>query len=259
MTNAGATSVRYAQTMTISFNGQGLDEAGVEARIDGPCSDLKRVAGGTATLLQYTCRVDGIGRITSQLIDGTSGLVYGSLKVDVPAPRVTMSVTDGTRSGTIVLELRPDLAPLTVAQFMGYLSDGFYTNTLFHRVRPDTAILGGGFVSDTDGLVSAKLVTRADVPLEQTGLKNVRGAVAMYRETDPGSGNSMFFINTVDNPRFDAGSDENPQGFAVFGEVVTGLEVVDVVAAVPVRPDLSLGVSDVPLTNVRIAFMLQTR
>ena len=258
MSNASATNVRYAQTLTLTFTGQGFDK-GVEVAVDGPCDNLTRLPGSNANGVQYTCVISGVGRINSVLRATDGGQAFGSLKVDVPLPRVSLTVTDGTRTGTLLLELDPAAAPASVAQFVAYANAGFYTGTLFHRVRPDTAILAGGFTSGTEGVISAKLTTRGDVALERTGLKNLRGSVALYREAALNSANSMFFINTVDNPRFDVGSAETPDGYAVFGKVVEGLDVVDEIAKVPVRPDLSLAVNDVPVTAVRISAAAQTR
>lgn len=258
VTNATASNARFSQNMTITFNGQGL-EKGVEVRVDGPCNNLTRVAGDSSTTLQYTCLVAGVGRITPMLVDSGDGLVYSTLKVDVPLPRVSLTVTDGSRSGILVLELEPSAAPLSVSQFLAYTSTGFYNNTLFHRVRPETAILGGGFVVDSSGAITAKSPTRPEVALETTGLRNLRGTVAMYREQALNSGNAQFFINTVDNPRFDVGSSETPAGFAVFGKLVEGLDVLDEISKVPVRPDLTLATNDTPVTPVRISAAIQTR
>jgi peptidyl-prolyl cis-trans isomerase A (cyclophilin A) len=258
MTNASASNARYSQDMIITFSGQGLDES-VVAKVDGPCTNLTRSTVSSSTTLQYRCTVEGVGRITPYLVTVADGVVLGSLKVDIPLPRVSVAVTQGEQSGTFVLELDPLAAPQTVKQFLAYVAAGFYTSTIFHRVNPQLAILGGGFSSSTEGIVSAKLTTRDPIALEQTGLKNLRGSIAMYRETAPNSGNSMFFINTVDNPQFDAGSVQTPEGFAVFGKVVDRLDIIDMIAAVPVRPDLSLGVADVPQTAVTVTSMVQTR
>ena len=258
MSNASATSVRYAQTMTLTFNGLRLDR-GVKAEISGPCDNLQRSAGGTANLVQFTCTVSGVGDIVATLIDNTDGFVYGSLKVNVPTPQVLMSVTDGTRTGTMLLELDPTAAPASVRHFLSYASSGYYNSTLFHRVSPGTGILGGGFTSSTDGVITAKLPTLPALPLERTGLKHLRGSIALYREAGLNTADSMFFINAVANPRFDAGSAETPDGYAVFGQVVQGLDVLDEIAKVPVRADLSLGVNDVPVTAVRISAVVQTR
>jgi peptidyl-prolyl cis-trans isomerase A (cyclophilin A) len=258
VTSASTTAPRYSQQMTVTFVGSGLN-GGVEVRVDGPCTNLARSSASTATTLIYTCVVNGAGRDTTMLVDDADGKVYGSVKVDVPQPQVALQVTDGTRSGSMLLELDPGAAPRSVERFMAFLNEGFYIDTLFHRVRPDVAVLGGGFVSTTDGIISAKVNDRKNLALEKNSLKNVRGAIAMYRPEGPDSANSMFFINTVDNPQFDADSVQTPDGQVVFGRVVQGLDVLDEIAKVPVRPDLSLGVNDVPVTAVRIRAALQTR
>lgn len=256
--NAGATNTRFGQAMSITFSGQGLDE-GVEMRIDGPCENPTRQAGSTAFSLQYTCTVNGIGRIAASVVDSSGGVVLGSLVVDIPLPQVTMTVTDGTRSGTVVMELDPRAAPRTVTHFLGYLGSGFYAGTVFHRVDPDRAILGGGYTAGTDGALTLKAPTRNTVALETSSLSNLRGTVALYRDPGASTSGPLFFINTVDNPDLDAGSSTTPEGYAAFGRVVTGLNVVDEIAKVAVRPDLVLGLADVPSTAVRISAMGQSR
>lgn len=256
--NINATNARFGQNMVITFNGQGLDQD-LEARVEGPCTAPTRLAGASANALQFSCFVGGVGRIKPYLVDTNGGVVLGSVEVDIPLPRVSLTVTDGTRSGSIELELDPVSAPNSTSQFMAYANAGFYTGTLFHRVQRTVAILGGGFARDADGNMVAKAPNRAAVGLERTGLKNLRGTIALYRDAALNSGNAQFFINTVDNPRFDAGSAETPDGYAVFGKVIQGLDVVDAIAAVPVRPDLALGLADVPVTMVRISAVNQTR
>jgi peptidyl-prolyl cis-trans isomerase A (cyclophilin A) len=258
VSNALASNTRFGQVMAISFSGQGLDQ-GVELRIDGPCSNPTKVSASTAFSLQYTCTVTGTGRITSSVVDSSDGVVLGSLAVDIPLPQVTMTVTDGTRSGSVVLELDPAAAPKTVSHFLGYVGSGFYAGTVFHRVNPALAVLGGGYVAGSDGTLTVKAPTRSPLALEVSTLSNQRGTVAIYRDPGATTSGPLFFINTVDNPGLDAGSPGNPEGYAVFGRVVSGLEVVDEMAKVPVRPDLVLGLADVPLTPVRISAMAQSR
>lgn len=258
VTSAGASNTRYGQVMAISFSGQGLDQ-GVEMRIDGPCSNSARASASTAFSLQYTCTVTGIGRVTSSVVDSSDGVVLGSLVVDIPLPQVTMTVTDGTRSGAVVLELDPRAAPRTVGHFLAYVGSSFYAGTVFHRVDPARAVLGGGYTAGTDNALAVKPPTRNPLALEVSTLSNQRGTVALYRDPGATTSGPLFFINTVDNLGFDAGSSGTPEGYAVFGRVVTGLNVVDEMAKVPVRPDLVLGLVDVPVTPVRISAMGQSR
>jgi cyclophilin family peptidyl-prolyl cis-trans isomerase len=255
--NVTATNARYGQNMVITFNGQGLDQDGLDASVEGPCSPPTRVEGSTANTLQFTCFVTGIGQVKPSLVDG--GVVLASVRVDIPLPRMTLVVSDGARSGVIELELDPVSAPNTTSQFMAYANAGFYTTTVFHQVSPDSTIGGGAYTSDSAGGLVEKEPTRAAVALERTGLKNLRGTIALHRDAEPNSANAQFFINVVDNPGFDGSGADAEDGFAVFGKVIRGLDVVDVIASVPVRPDLVLGVADVPLTAVRISAVSQTR
>ena len=140
------------------------------------------------------------------------------------APRVALETT----LGRIVIELAPKEAPKTVDNFLTYVKAGHYDGTVFHRVIPTFMIQGGGFSADM-----TERPTRAPIPLEsRNGLKNDRGAVAMARRGDPNSATAQFFINVVDNPRLDYPSFDG-NGYAVFGKVVEGMDVVDKIKDVP--------------------------
>jgi len=139
-----------------------------------------------------------------------------------PKPRVRII----TSKGTILLELDRATAPLTVNNFLRYVTDGHYDGTIFHRVIPDFVIQGGGF---EPGLVEKD--TRPPIINEgNNGVKNARGTIAMARTTDPDSARAQFFINTVDNDSLDYRPDQ--PGYAVFGRVIDGMTVVDDIAAV---------------------------
>ena len=134
-----------------------------------------------------------------------------------------------TTSGDILVELYPDKAPETVAKFLKYVDNGFYNNTIFHRVIPGFMIQGGGLTArmqqkDTE----APIKNEAD-----NGLKNDRGTIAMARTMDPHSATAQFFINLVDNDflNFQAPSG-NGWGYCVFGKVTEGMDVVDKIAKV---------------------------
>lgn len=145
-----------------------------------------------------------------------------------PSPRVLLV----TSMGEITLELDAAAAPRTVENFLAYARDGHYNGTVFHRVVPGLLVQAGGFTPDLQPKPS-----RAPVPSEAAnGLSNRRGTVAAARDrgvTD--SATTQFFINLVDNPKLDHQSPDSPYtaGYAVFGRVVQGLEVVDRIAAVP--------------------------
>lgn len=133
-----------------------------------------------------------------------------------------------TSKGDITLELNQNAAPLSVDNFLAYADSGFYEGTIFHRVIPDFMIQGGGMGDDM-----IKKPTRAPVDNEaKNGLKNVRGSISMARTNDPHSATSQFFINHKNNRNLDHPIGSG-WGYAVFGKVVKGMDVVDAIAAVP--------------------------
>jgi peptidyl-prolyl cis-trans isomerase A (cyclophilin A) len=139
------------------------------------------------------------------------------------APRVKIA----TSVGDIVLELAPDKAPKTVANFLQYVNDKHYDGTVFHRVIDGFMVQGGGYTADFK-----EKPTRAPVPLEaRNGLKNERYTVAMARTGNPDSATSQFFINVKDNTMLDAPNPDG-HGYTVFGKVVSGTDVVDKIRAV---------------------------
>jgi peptidyl-prolyl cis-trans isomerase B (cyclophilin B) len=132
-----------------------------------------------------------------------------------------------TTKGDIVIEVNETAAPVTAANFLQYVQDGFYDGMIFHRVIPNFMIQGGGFTPDMK-----QKPTRPPIVNEaKNGLKNKRGALAMARTNDPNSATGQFFINHVDNANLDYSGPRNP-GYAVFGQVVEGMDVVDVIAKV---------------------------
>jgi len=151
-----------------------------------------------------------------------------------------------TSAGDIVIELDAAKAPKTVENFLTYVKAGHYNGTVFHRVIPTFMIQGGGMTADMK-----EKTTRAPIPLEsRNGLSNVRGSVAMARTNDPNSATSQFFINVKDNDRLDAANARDGNGYAVFGKVVSGMEVVDKIRDVPTG---SKGMhDDVPLSPITI-------
>jgi cyclophilin family peptidyl-prolyl cis-trans isomerase len=167
------------------------------------------------------------------------------------APRVELK----TSMGDITVKLYPDKSPKTVANFLQYVNDGFYTGTLFHRVIDGFMIQGGGFTADfTQKPTNAGIANEA-----ANGLKNTRGTVAMARTGDPHSATAQFFINVADNAFLDHTA-PTPKGFGycVFGEVVEGMDVVDKIRKVPTT---SRGpFQDVPVAPIVIdgATALQT-
>ena len=145
------------------------------------------------------------------------------------APAWAQKVRLDTSLGAIVIELDAAKAPKSVANFVEYVKAGHYDGTIFHRVIPDFMIQGGGFTPEMQ-----QKPTRAPIPLEaRNGLSNVRGSVAMARTSDPNSATAQFFINIKDNAFLDAANARDGAGYAVFGKVVSGMDVVDKIWAVP--------------------------
>lgn len=152
----------------------------------------------------------------------TAGLLLAGTVL--AAPTVELQ----TSAGTIVIELDSEKAPKTVQNFLLYAKDGFYNTTIFHRVIPGFMIQGGGFSKDME-----QKPARAQIVNEsKDGLKNERGTIAMARRAEPHSATSQFFINLVDN-RSQLDYPLNGGGYAVFGKVTEGMEIVDKIAKVP--------------------------
>ena len=131
-----------------------------------------------------------------------------------------------TTKGKMTIELYPKEAPITVENFLTYVNEGFYVGTVFHRVIPRFVIQGGGMDADMNRKATHKPIkNEAD-----NGLKNLRGTLSMARTNDPNSATSQFFINLVDNVALDKSA--TSAGYAVFGKVIRGLDIVDAIAKV---------------------------
>jgi peptidyl-prolyl cis-trans isomerase B (cyclophilin B) len=152
-----------------------------------------------------------------------------------------------TTMGDMVIELDAEAAPVTVKNFLEYVNDGFYDGTVFHRVIKDFMIQGGGMDKD----LNPKSNNDPIVNEASNGLKNDRGTLAMARAGDPDSATSQFFINHKDNDFLNyTGSSPDKIGYAVFGRVTDGMDVVDAIAAVKTtRKDYY---DDVPAETVEI-------
>jgi len=169
-----------------------------------------------------------------------------------PAPGNPVVVVS-TKAGDITLELFKDRAPVSVENFLQYVAEGFYAGTLFHRVIPNFMVQGGGFES---GMIEKS--TRPPILNEAAnGLSNVRGTVGMARTRALRSATSQFYINVADNrSKLDhRGYGPDDFGYAVFGRVLSGMEVVDRIAAMPTRmtgPHADVPVEDVVITGVKV-------
>ena len=153
-------------------------------------------------------------------------------------------ITIKTNHGDIKVDLFDDKAPITCENFRQYIADGFFNDTIFHRVIPNFMIQGGGMEADM-----SQKSTRAPIKNEaDNGVSNRRGTLAMARTGDINSATAQFFINLRDNDFLDHGTRDF--GYAVFGEVVDGMDVVDAIAAVPTGN--KAGHQDVPVDTVTI-------
>jgi len=155
-----------------------------------------------------------------------------------------MNIRFETSSGDFIIELYPQDAPQTVANFLAYVDEGHFDGTVFHRVIPGFVIQGGGLTSDLE-----QKPTREPVKNEaDNGLKNERGTLSMARTNDPHSATSQFFVNLADNAFLDQRPGQH--GYAVFGRVTDGMDVIDSIAAV--RTGRRKGHDDVPLEAITV-------
>jgi len=170
-----------------------------------------------------------------------------------PAPGNPVVIVE-TAAGAITIELFKDQAPVSVENFLQYARDGFYAGTIWHRVVPGYVIQGGGFTQDL-----RQKDTRAPIQNEATnGLSNARGTVAMARTRALRSATSQFYINLAANPGLDhKGFSPDVFGYAVFGRVIAGMDVVDRIGAA--RTGARGGMDDVPLTPILIVSVTERK
>lgn len=174
------------------------------------------------------------------------GGILQAVAADHPAknPVVLME----TSMGNIKIQLDPQKAPVSAQNFLDYVYSGFYNGTIFHRVISNFMIQGGGFTAEMK-----QKATKAPIKNEGgNGLKNDRGTIAMARTSDPDSATAQFFINVVNNDMLNRPSPDG-YGYAVFGKVVGGMDVVDKIAKV--QTGMRMGMGDVPDTTVVIKSM----
>jgi peptidyl-prolyl cis-trans isomerase B (cyclophilin B) len=158
-----------------------------------------------------------------------------------------MDIRFTTNKGVIEIELFEEEAPISADNFLAYAKSGQFTNTIFHRVIPNFMIQGGGFEPSMK-----QKSTEAPIKNEaNNGLKNLRGTLSMARTGDPHSATSQFFINLVDNAFLDfKGENSQGWGYAVFGKVTKGMDIVDAIAAT--KTGNKAGHQDVPLEDIII-------
>ena len=199
-------------------------------------------------MLVLNCTVSKTGNFVLT-IKSAEGQVLNTTSISVPKPQVMLI----TSLGTVTLELEPEIAPISVNNFLSYVGKSYYSNTLFHRVIPGFVVQGGGY---TTGLVKKPGQLSPIVLESNKGLLNVRGSLAMARTNVFNSATSEFFVNLVDNTFLDYRNAANP-GYAVFGRVLQGMDVVDLIATKPTG--VLNGFSDVPLEEVLVNLAVQVK
>jgi cyclophilin family peptidyl-prolyl cis-trans isomerase len=231
---------QYSRPVLILIGGSDL-RISMTVESGGACANPSFLDSSTTSSLVLSCTMTQVGEIPLTVKDASGKVLYQT-SVTVPKPQVLLK----TSAGDVTLELDPVAAPITVNNFLAYVKSGYYESTLFHRVIAGFAVQGGGY---TTGLVK-KPGQLAQITLESNkGLSNLRGTVAMARTSVPNSAASEFFVNVVTNTFLDYQSAASP-GYAVFGTVIQGLDVIDAIAVKPTGT--FIGVPDVPLTDVTI-------
>lgn len=264
VSSVSAGSVKYSQSLVITVTGTDVDQGLV---VSSPSCVGMALSGSapyvsSATTAYYRCRASALGANVVTVVRAADSATLGSASFNVPTPQVTMTLNAGAASlGSFVLTLAPDRTPITVDNFLNYVNTGFYVGTVFHRVLPLPAPLplvqGGGYLPITPPTAPVAKATNPPIVLETgKGLGNVQWSVAMARVNvpDTATATSQFFINLQNNPSLDTSGG----GYAVFGAVSAGF---DVVTAVSTAPCTALaGFSEcVPNTNILITSAVQTQ
>jgi cyclophilin family peptidyl-prolyl cis-trans isomerase len=269
-----ANGTTYGGTMTVTLSGNNLDQP--LTLTSNACRNFAATSS-TPTTATYTCTVAGASGAQSVAVSANGVTVY-TVPFTVPEPQVSLAIFSGTgtnpqRVGTIVIDLKPDLTPITVDNFLAYVKAGFYNGIAFHRhgrnPNRSTFVLQAGRndapVSSATSFPAPKAGQRAPIRNE-AGLSNVRYTVSMARTNVADSATSEFFINTANNTFLDRTA--TFAGYAAFGVVTAGTDVVDAMVAAtcnlsPVNfdppPPNPASTDCVPEPNLVIGSALQTR
>jgi cyclophilin family peptidyl-prolyl cis-trans isomerase len=240
-------SLSYGRTATIYLGGKDL-RSSLVVESGGGCTSPSFGTSSSTDTLVLNCLVTVVGDLPLTIKSATGEVIY-TTTLSVPKPEVSII----TSKGSFTLELDLATAPITVKNFLSYVRGGYYSNTLFHRVIPGFVAQAGGY---TTGLVR-KPGQLDPIELESNkGLSNARATVAMARTNVFNSATSEFYVNLVDNTFLDYKNAASP-GYAVFGTVVQGMDVVDAIAAVPTG--VFNGSTDLPLTDITITMALQSK
>ncbi len=238
----------YSQISSFKILGTALSAGTALTLSADKCSSITVLSTSTDTEVKATCTVNGTGTLTFQA-KNTSGNSLLTKTLTVPEPQVTLV----TNLGSMVVELNPTAAPATVSNFLQYVHDGFYANTVFHRVIANFVAQGGGYTAA--GAEQAGV--RAAIALESNkGLSNARGTIAMARASAANSATSQFYFNLIDNAFLDYASTASP-GYAVFGKLTQGLSVMDAMGSS--ATGTRFGMADFPLVNIVLQSAAQTQ
>ena len=240
-------SLSYGRTATIYLGGKDL-RSSLVVETGGGCTNPSFGSSSSTDTLVLNCLVTVVGDLPLTIKSATGEVIY-TTTLSVPKPQVSII----TNKGSFTLELDLATAPVTVKNFLAYVRGGYYSNTLFHRVIPGFVAQAGGY---TTGLVRKPGQLDAIELESNKGLSNARATVAMARTNVFNSATSEFYVNLVDNTFLDYKNAANP-GYAVFGTVVQGMDVVDSFGAVPTG--VFNGSPDVPLTDITITMAIQSK
>jgi cyclophilin family peptidyl-prolyl cis-trans isomerase len=258
---------KYGAPALVTISGTHLGNLSLQA---SGCKNITRLTAAptasTDTTAYYSCTPSGA--YSSSIVAVSNGATLSTQPLVVQPPIVTMTVSGGgggSVNGQIVFNLRGNLAPITVDNFLAYVNAGFYNGTIFHRVVPGFVVQGGGYGAATSGTLPApKATPYAPIALELGGGSNLQWTAAMARTADDNSATSQFFFNLVDN-HTTLDKNANTDGYAVFADVTASAAVIQAIAAASPCPALlanGLPLGDgscVPVPNVTITTATQTQ
>ncbi len=238
--------VRYGQTSIIKLLGSNLRQD-FQVSISN-CQGLVVLPGGNDSEQDVSCKPSAVGLLEVSA-KSTDGVLMTRKGFDVPNPQVKIS----SNFGDMVVELNAAAAPITVNNFLKYVNANFYNNTIFHRLIAQFVIQGGWLTSamTEQGGAGAAIVLESN-----NGLKNKRGSIGMARAAMPNSATTQFYFNFVDNANLDYQNDQVP-GYAVFGQIVEGLNVLDIMAQISTAT--LYGLDNFPTSNLVIKSMVQVK
>ena len=237
VTSFSVGAAQVGQPLLITLEGRNLDKP-VSVSASG-CLGLALSStephASTATTAYYQCTPYLAGALQFTAVRSSDSVLMATVPFTVPVPQVTLTVSNGAGvGGDVMITLEPNKTPQTVLNFLSYVNAGFYVDTVFHRVIPGFIVQGGGYARSLvpGGTVPDLKATNAPIPLEDNaGLSNLKGTIAMARSNVLNSATSQFFINLKDNTDLD--STATARGYAVFGSVSAGADVVAAMGTAP--------------------------